>query len=83
MRVAQPTSLTDSRGDAAESESLRLDADLVAALDAFIAQRGSADLSRSAAVNVIVQDWLISQGYLPLPDADAPVVDALTAAEVP
>lgn len=35
------------------------------------------------AVNVIVRDWLMGQGYMPLPDDDDSIIPAPDAAKVP
>lgn len=47
-----------------------LDEDLVECIDKFIEDRDEAPagrMSRNDALNVIVRDWLIAQGYIPLP----------------
>ena len=41
-----------------------------------------AKMTYDNAVNVIVRDWLMGQGYIPLPD-DAGITPALEAAKVP
>ena len=66
------------------SGPVEIDAELVDGLEAFMAQRdeGPEPMTRTDAVNVIVRDWLMGQGFLPLP-GEAPIIDALTAANVP
>ena len=63
-----------------------MDADVAAALDRFIAERDRPPLgrmTREEAVEVIVRDWLMAQGHLPLPGEETPIVPALAAADVP
>lgn len=40
-------------------------------------------MSYEDAVNVIVRDWLMGQGYVPLPDDPEEIMPALKAAHVP
>jgi hypothetical protein len=65
----------------------QLDDELLEGLEAFINDRDEPPRGRMTlddAVNVIVQDWLMAQGYIPLPgDPNDKVVTALDAAEVP
>lgn len=66
--------------------AVTLDPALVSGLDRFIAERDAPPdgrMSRVDAVNVIVQDWLMGQGYLPLPDETTRITPALQAADVP
>lgn len=66
---------------------IKLDYALLEGIGTFIADRDEAPrgrMSREDAVNVIVRDWLMAQGYVPLPgDRDDPIVPALEAAKVP
>jgi len=66
--------------------SIRLEAGLEQGLVKFIDHRDEPPRGRMTAddaVNVIVRDWLESQGYLPLPSDAGAVVKALDAAKVP
>jgi hypothetical protein len=52
----------------------------------FIAERSEpprGKMSEDDAINVIVQDWLMAQGYMPLPGDAQGVTHALDAAAVP
>lgn len=65
---------------------VRLDEDLQAALARFIRDRNvppQGEMSPEAAINVIVGDWLMAQGYLPLPNQQDAILPALDAADVP
>jgi hypothetical protein len=68
------------------SPAIRLEDTLLAGLEQFIADRNEPPrgrMSHDDAVNVIVRDWLMAQGYMPLPgDADG-ITPALAAARVP
>ena len=67
--------------------AVSLEEGLLDGIEQFISARDEpprGKMSYDDAVNVIIKDWLISQGYLPLPDeAAGPVTSALEAAEVP
>lgn len=66
--------------------SARLDEDLLDGVEQFIADRNEpphGKMSYDDAVNVIVRDWLMSQGYIALPDEPEKVTPALEAAQVP
>lgn len=66
--------------------SVKLDEGLLDGMEQFIADREEpprGKMSYDDAVNVILRDWLMSQGYLPLPGEDGEIVRALDAAEVP
>ena len=66
--------------------AVELEEDLLDGIEQFIAARDEPPRGRMScddAVNVIIKDWLMSQGYLPLPDAAGAVTPALEAAEVP
>jgi hypothetical protein len=59
---------------------------LLGGLEQFIADRDQPPRDRMSyadAVNVIITDWLMAQGYLALPDDPSPIVPALEAADVP
>jgi len=63
-----------------------LDLELKAGLDRFITARDEPPQGRMStedAINVIVRDWLMGQGYLPLPGERTPVKPALNAARTP
>lgn len=67
---------------------IALDQDLLDGIKRFIAHRDEpprGKMSYNDAVNVIVRDWLMGQGYVPLPDQDldAAIVPALEAAHAP
>ena len=60
--------------------------ELLDGLEQFIADRDEPPRGRMSyddAVNVIVRDWLMSQGYMPLPDDADAITPALEAADVP
>jgi hypothetical protein len=64
---------------------LALEDDLVDAIERFIAHRDEPPrgrMSRNDALNVILRDWLVAQGYLDLPDQGS-ITNALEAAKVP
>tara|TARA_R110002020_G_scaffold14227_18_gene50527 strand:+ start:670 stop:882 length:213 start_codon:yes stop_codon:yes gene_type:complete len=66
--------------------AISLDADLRDGLARFIADRDEPPHGRMSpgdAVNVIVRDWLMGQGYIPLPGDDAALTPARDAAHVP
>lgn len=66
--------------------TVKLDDDLLDGIENFIADRGQAPrgkMSYEDAVNIAVRDWLMSQGYLALPDDPDSIVTALDAAKVP
>ena len=66
--------------------AVELEEELLDGLEQFIAARDEPPRGRMScddAVNVIVKDWLMSQGYLQLPDATGAIMPALEAAEVP
>ena len=66
--------------------SVKLDDALLAGIEQFIAHRNEpprGKMSHDDAVNVIVEDWLIAQGYLALPDDTGTATKALDAADVP
>ena len=63
-----------------------IESELSAGLDAFINQRDEPPRGRMTyhdAVNVIVRDWLMGQGFMPLPDDPDEITTALDAAQVP
>ncbi|SFV28002.1 hypothetical protein SAMN05216456_0412 [Devosia crocina] len=63
-----------------------LDPDVLAGVERFIADQDRPPhgrMSREEAIATIVSDWLMGQGYLPLPGDDEGVTTALEAAEVP
>jgi len=66
--------------------SVKLDDALLAGIEQFIAHRNEpprGKMSHDDAVNVIVEDWLIAQGYVALPDDTGTATKALDAADVP
>lgn len=65
---------------------LELDDELLHGLDRFIQDRDRpprGHMTRDQAISVIARDWLMSQGYISLPDDPSPITPALDAAEVP
>lgn len=66
--------------------SVTLEDDLLDGVEGFIAQRDEpprGKMSYDDAINVIVRDWLMAQGYIALPDDPNGVTQALDAASVP
>jgi hypothetical protein len=66
--------------------SIKLDDELLDGLEGFIAERDEpprGKMSHEDAVNVIVRDWLMAQGYIDLPGDPDGIVTALDAADVP
>lgn len=66
--------------------SVKLDDKLLDGIEQFIAHRDEpprGKMNYDDAVNVIIEDWLMAQGYLALPDDNATPKKALDAAEVP
>jgi len=66
--------------------SVKLDDALLAGIEQFIAHRNEpprGKMSHDDAINVIVEDWLIAQGYMALPDDTGTATKALDAADVP
>ena len=67
-------------------KTLTLEEDLLGGIDQFIAVRNEAPngkMTHDDAVNVIVRDWLMGQGYIPLPGSPDDIRPALEAAHVP
>lgn len=63
-----------------------LDRALREGLERFIADRDrppATRMSEEQAINVIVGDWLMGQGYMPFPDDEQGITTALEAADVP
>lgn len=66
--------------------SVKLEEELLDGVEQFIADRDDpprGKMTYDDAVNVIVRDWLMGQGYIPLPDATGEITPALEAARVP
>lgn len=66
--------------------AITLEDDLLPGLEAFIVNRDEPPrgrMSHDDAVNVIVRDWLMAQGYVQLPDDPSGTTPALDAAMVP
>ncbi|MET3897002.1 hypothetical protein ABIB57_000939 [Devosia sp. UYZn731] len=66
--------------------SVKLDEELLDGVEQFIADRDAppaGKMSYEDAVNVIVRDWLMGQGYIPLSDEPDEIMPALEAARVP
>ncbi len=66
--------------------SITLEEDLLDGVGQFIASRNEpprGKMTYDDAVNVIIRDWLMGQGYIPLPDDDDSITQALKAARVP
>ncbi len=73
-------------GQGSDDAQIAIESELFEALGRFIDHRDEPPrgrMSANDAVNVIVRDWLMSQGYLPLPTEQDGVVKALDAARVP
>ncbi|HEY8575991.1 MAG TPA: hypothetical protein VIL88_06600 [Devosia sp.] len=65
--------------------AIKLDDELLDGLERFIADRNEpprGKMSYEDAVNVIVNDWLMAQGYLALPNDPDRITPALEAAHV-
>lgn len=66
--------------------TVKLAEELLDGVEQFIADRDEPPRGRMSlddAVNVILQDWLMSQGYVPLPDDESPILSAIDAADTP
>lgn len=66
--------------------TVTLEEDLLEGLAQFMAVRDAAPngkMTNDDAVNVIVRDWLMAQGYIPLPGSPDDIRPALEAAHVP
>ena len=66
--------------------TITLEAELLDGLEQFIADRNEpprGKMTHDDAVNVIVRDWLMGQGYMPLPGNSDDITPALEAAKVP
>lgn len=66
--------------------SVKLDEELLDGIEQFIADRDEpprGKMSYGDAVNVILEDWPMAQGYFPLPGQENGITPALDAAEVP
>ena len=66
--------------------SIKLDEELLDSMEQFIADHDAPPRARMTyddAVNVMVRDWLMGQGYLALPGDTDEIVPALEAAAVP
>lgn len=66
--------------------TVKLAEELLDGVEQFIADRDEPPRGRMSlddAVNVILQDWLMSQGYVPLPDDEGPILSAIDAADTP
>jgi hypothetical protein len=65
---------------------VQLDDELLDGIEQFIADRDQPPhgrMSHQDAVNVIVSDWLMGQGYIKLPGDEQAITPALDAAGVP
>ena len=66
--------------------SVAIEDELLDGHEPFMAERDEPPRGRMTyddAVNVIVRDWLMSQGYVPLPGEADGITPALEAADVP
>lgn len=84
--LSQSKAERGARMASATDDIFAVEATLLGALDSFIDQRDEPPnprMTRQEAVNVILADWLVAQGFLPLRDESEPVVNALDAARVP
>lgn len=66
--------------------AIKIEHDLLAGIEKFIADwdeppRGR--MTHDDAANVIIRDWLMGQGYVPLPNDQDRITSALDAAKVP
>jgi hypothetical protein len=65
---------------------VNLDEELLDGIEQFIADRNEpprGKMTYDDAINVIVRDWLMGQGYLALPDDPDGITPALEASQVP
>ena len=66
--------------------SVKLEEELLDGIEQFIADRNEPPRGRMTyddAINVIIRDWLMGQGYLFLPGDPGSITPALEAAKVP
>ena len=67
--------------------TIKIDEDLLDGIENFVADHDNPPKGRMThdeAVNTILRDWLMGQGYLAIPgDEEIEVVTAMDAAEVP
>lgn len=66
--------------------AITLEDELLDGLEQFIADRNEPPRGKMTcddAVNVIVRDWLMGQGYMPLPGNPDDITPALAAAKAP
>lgn len=65
---------------------VKLDEELLDGVEQFIADRNeppNGKMTHDEAINVIIRDWLMGQGYIPLPGDPNEITPALQAAKVP
>jgi hypothetical protein len=65
---------------------VKLEEELLDGVEQFIAERNEpprGKMTYDDAINVIVRDWLMGQGFIPLPDDPDQVTPALEAARMP
>ena len=66
--------------------SVNLDEELLDGVEQCIADRNeppTGKMTYEDAVNVVVRDWLMGQGYISLPDGPDEITPALEAARMP
>ena len=66
--------------------SVKLDEELLDGVEQFIADRDEpprGKMTYDDAINVIVRDWLMGQGYIPLPDDPDDITLVTEASRVP
>lgn len=66
--------------------SVKMEDELLDGIEQFIADRDQpprGKMTHEDAVNVMVRDWLMGQGYLSLPDDPNSITPALDAGRVP
>jgi hypothetical protein len=66
--------------------SVKLDEELLDGVEQFIADRDEpprGKMTYDDAINVIVRDWLMGQGYIPLPDDPDDITLVTEAPRVP
>ena len=66
--------------------TVHIDDELLDGLEQFIDDRNEpprGKMTHEDAINVVVRDWLMGQGYVPLPNDPDSITPALTAARAP
>lgn len=66
--------------------SVKLEEELLDGVEQFIADRDEpprGKMTYDDAINVIVRDWLMGQGYIPLPDDPDDITPVVESSRVP